>query len=55
MIQQLRVIDSVNNLYSVSVYQLNPNNYDKNSQLFINFNNSCKHIIEKNIEVNYKI
>ncbi len=35
--------------------QLNPNNYDKNSQLFINFNNSCKHIIEKNIEVNYKI
>ena len=35
--------------------QLDPNNYDKNSELFINFKNSCKHIIEKNVEVNYKI
>ena len=35
--------------------QLDPNNYDKNSELFVNFKNSCKHIIEKNIEVNYKI
>ena len=35
--------------------QLDPNNYDKNSDIFINFKNSCKHIIERNVEVIYKI
>ena len=36
-------------------YQLNPDKYDKNSEIFINFKNSCNHIIEKNVEVKYKL
>ena len=36
-------------------YELNPDKYDKNSEIFINFKNSCKHIIEKNVEVKYKL
>ena len=35
--------------------QLDPDKYDKNSEIFINFKNSCKHIIEKNVEVKYKL
>ena len=35
--------------------QLNPNKYDIDSEIFVNFQNSCKHIIEKNVEVRYKI
>ena len=36
-------------------YQLDPDNYDKYSEIFINFKNCCKHIIDKNIEVKYKL
>ena len=35
--------------------QINPDYYDKNSEIYINFKNSCNHIISKNIEVKYKI
>jgi len=41
-------------LYAFPI-QLDPDKYDKNSEIFINFKNSCKHIIEKNVEVKYKL
>ena len=41
-------------LYAFPI-QLDPDKYDKNSEIFINFKNSCNHIIEKNVEVKYKL
>ena len=41
-------------LYAFPI-QLDPDKYDKNSEIFTNFKNSCNHIIEKNVEVKYKL
>ena len=35
--------------------QLDPNNYDKSSEVYNNFINSCDNIIEKNVEIKYKL
>ena len=35
--------------------QLDPDDYDKTSEIFIKFNNSCDNIIEKGVEIRYKI
>ena len=35
--------------------QLDPDNYDKSSEIFINFINSCENIIEKGVEIKYKL
>jgi len=51
---QLFTFEKLEKLY-IFPNQLDPDNYDKNSKLFINFKKNCQNIIEKKIEVIYKI
>ena len=51
---QLFTFEKLEKLY-IFPNQLDPDNYDKNSKLFINFKKNCQNIIEKKIEVKYKI